>query len=446
MKRKRPGLPPAALWGVYLIGVVGPLLLAAAYEPGSRFLYREIATGFALVGFAMLLMQFVLSGRFKVIAGRIGIDLLMRFHQLMARTAAAFLALHGGLYLIVAMSPQRRTGRGRFLEAIDTGEFAAGIAALILLLLLVGLAIWRRRLPFRYELWRALHGLLGVAVVGLGAYHAFGLGRYTPHSPLAALWAGLLALALTTLFYVYLLKPLRLARRPYRIVSNRSVGAGLWEVTVEPDGVHRLQFAAGQFAWVNFHRYPLSLLDHPFSIASAPEQFPRIGFLIKESGDSTKRIGALKPGDPAYLDAPHGAFTLRGRKGIGIALIAGGVGIAPVLSLLRHLHAVRDPHPVRLLYGAGRREQLVYLEEIRQMQGDIDFKAEFVLAEPPPGWEGGTGTLDTKTIQEWANFEHPQRWLFFLCGPPTMVEAIERTLHAMGVPLRRIVYERFAFD
>ena len=442
----RPGLPPAVLLVGYLIIILVPLALAAAYEPRGRFLYRELAAGLALVGFAILFMQFVLSGRFEMIAGRLGIDLLMRFHQLLARTAAVFLVLHAVLYLVPLIGTERRTGRGRLLGTVAMPELAAGVVALVLLLLLVFLAIRRRRLPIRYEAWRALHGLFGAAVVILGTYHALGLGRYSQHAPLAALWISLLVVALGSILYVYLVKPLLLLRRPYRVASNRPVGTGLWEVTVEPDGAHRLSFAAGQFAWVNFRRYPLSLLDHPFSIASAPEQLPRMAFLIKESGDFTNHIGALAPGHPAYLDAPHGAFTLFGREGEGIALIAGGVGIAPILSLLRHLRATHDPRPVRLLYGAGRREQLVYTNEIERIQGDIDLKAEFVLAEPPPGWEGRSGTLNTEIVQTWVDFEYPERWLFFLCGPPLMMEAVEDTLHSLGVPLRHIVYERFTFD
>ena len=426
--------------------VLAPLILAAAYQPAGKFFYRELAAGLALVGFAMLLVQFVLSGRFEAIAGRIGIDLLMRFHQLMARTAAVFLGAHAALYFVPLLHAERRSGRGRLLEAIGTLELTAGIAALVFLLLLVYLAIRRRKIPFRYEIWRAFHGLFGAAVVVLGAYHALGLGRYSGHTPLAVLWVGLLTLALASLFYVYVVKPLLLIRRPYRVISNRLVGGELWEVTVKPECADRLLFAAGQFAWVNFRRYPLSLLDHPFSIASAPEQLPTISFLIKESGDFTSRIGDISPGRPVYLDVPHGAFTLSGRSGDGIALVAGGVGIAPTLSILRHLCATHDPRPVRLLYAAQRRDQLVFVDEIETMQREIDFKVEFVLAEPPPSWDGCRGILDYETIQEWVNFECPQRWLFFLCGPPLMMEEVELTLHNMGVSLSRIVYENFSFD
>ena len=440
------GLPPAVVLIGYFLAVLIPLVVAAAYEPRHQLLYRELAAGFALVGFVMLALQFLLSARFEIIAGRIGIDLLMRFHQLMARTAAAFLTLHGGLYLAPLLAPGRGSGRGRLLGAAATPEFWGGVAALVLLLVLIVLALRRRRLPIRYEVWRGLHGLLGTAVLLLGAWHAFALGRYAAHEAMRAILTGYIAIAAALLLYVYLLKPLRLLARPYRVASNRALGPGLWELLVEPEGRHRLDYAAGQFAWVNFRPWPLSLLDHPFSIASAPEQTPRIAFVIQEAGDFTRIIGSIEAGHRVYLDAPHGAFTLAGREAEGIALIAGGVGIAPILGLLRHLRAKRDPRPVRLLYGAASRDQLVYAEDIEAMRGEMSLEVELVLAKAPPDWSGRTGILDAEMVRRWLPTDRPTRWLFFLCGPSSMMEAVESALHEAGVPLRRIIYERFAFD
>ena len=143
------GLPPAVVLIGYFLAVLIPLVVAAAYEPRHQLLYRELAAGFALVGFVMLSLQFLLSARFEIIAGRIGIDLLMRFHQLMARTAAAFLTLHGSLYLVALRAPGRGSGSGRLLGAVEKPELYGGVAALALLLVLIVLALRRRRLPIR---------------------------------------------------------------------------------------------------------------------------------------------------------------------------------------------------------------------------------------------------------------------------------------------------------
>jgi NAD(P)H-flavin reductase len=168
--------------------------------------------------------------------------------------------------------------------------------------------------------------------------------------------------------------------------------------------------------------------------------------MIQEAGDFTRMIGSIEAGHRVYLDAPHGAFTLAGREAQGIGLIAGGVGIAPILSLLRHLWAERDPRPVRLLYGAGSHDRLIATDEIEAMRAELNLEIEIVLAEAPSGWAGHTGILDADMLRSWLTMKQPERWLFFICGPTTMMQEVENTLHESGVPLRRLIYERFAFD
>jgi ferredoxin-NADP reductase len=76
----------------------------------------------------------------------------------------------------------------------------------------------------------------------------------------------------------------------------------------------------------------------------------------------------------------------------------------------------------------------------------MNLEVEFVLAKPPADWSGRTGVLDTDMVRRWLPTDRPGRWLFFLCGPSPMMAAVESALHQAGVPLRRIIYERFAFD
>jgi predicted ferric reductase len=99
------------------------------------------------------------------------------------------------------------------------------------------------------------------------------------------------------------------------------------------------------------------LTEHPFSISSAPVDRPRITFTIKESGDFTSRIRTIAPGTRAYLHGPHGNFTLTGRATKGIVFIAGGVGFAPIMGMLRQLKAA---HPLRLIYGNRVETQILY--------------------------------------------------------------------------------------
>ena len=188
----------------------------------------------------------------------------------------------------------------------------------------------------------------------------------------------------------------------------------MWEVAVEPDRGPGMGFAAGQFVWLNLGHSTFSLTEHPFSISSAPAERPRIAFTIKESGDFTNRIGAIAIGTPAYLDGPHGNFILSCREAKGAVFIAGGVGFAPIMGILRQLKAERYPHPLRLIYGNRVATQILYREEIETLKQALDLEVHYVLSEPPSGWTGLVGELSPGLLNECLNSIGADDWLYFV--------------------------------
>lgn len=446
--RPRPrGLPGPVLLAVCLALTAAPLVLAASRGGPPRPWRDEFATGLALVGFAVLFVEFVLSGRFRLVGGRVGIDRVMGAHQLLARTALLFLLVHPFLYTTplvpydLPFDPTRRAHLG-----LDGPTILSGVAAWVLLAVLVVAAIGRDGLPFPYEVWRASHGLGALLVAGLGAHHALGAGRYSADPWLAGFWLLLLAAAASTLVTVYLLRPLRQLAAPWRIAAIERIADRTWSIRLVAERPGRFRFAAGQFAWATLDRSPFSLVEHPFSIASAPADLPNLEFVVKEAGDFTSRLDRLRIGGRAYLDGPHGAFTLERRTGEGVVLLAGGVGIAPMLSLLRQAAAERDPRPWLLLYGNRHAGQIVHADELERLRGRLDLRLVHVLGEPPAGWTGEVGRFDARLLERWIDLPRMAGWLFFVCGPPTMIDTVERGLRARGVAARQIVAERFRYD
>jgi predicted ferric reductase len=436
-------LPIPVLVALYAGLTMFPLAVAWGDDAPSRGFFYELSTGLALTGFALLLLQFLTSGRFESLTGRVGIDLTMRLHQLIARTLTVFLVVHPFLY---AIWPGEAGTWDRVVHMFTAPSYLSGVVAWVLLLLIVGAGIFRDCLPGTYELWRASHGFGALAMAIAGVHHALALGRHSAHPLIAGFWFVLLAVAVLSLLTVYVFRPLALARRPFRLVKNERAGDRLWELTVEPAKPFEHRLTAGQFYWVTFGSSPFFLREHPFSVSSAPSELPQVRFLIKESGDFTNTIGALPVGTPAFLDGPRGIFTLEDRDAEGIGLVAGGVGIAPILSILRELRARRDPRPVRLLYGNRHEGQVVSRSELDDMAREMDFQTRLVLAEPPEGWEGGSGVLDRAEVE--AFFDQPDRgrWVYFVCGPNVMMSSVERSLQSIGVPPHNIVSERFRYD
>jgi predicted ferric reductase len=341
MQAKR--MKPLFLIVVYLLLVTLPLGLSAWVGGAPRQFHQELASGLGILAFSMILVEFVLSGRFKTISKGIGMDVTMRFHQIMARTLMVFALLHPFLYVGTPSGGQRPWDPTRELTiTTDFSALSSGIAAYLLLPSLVLLAIGRTQLGYKYETWRLLHGIGATLIAILLLHHAVYAGRYGSQPLMVWVWLAMTGVAVGSLLSVYLLVPLWQKTRPWRVASVVQLTPKQWEVTVEPDGHRGLDYKAGQFAWLNIGHSAFSMKENPFSVCSAPAGGPHVSFMIKELGDFTRTVGQLKVGTVAYLDGPYGNLSVDDRAEPGVALIAGGVGIAPLLGILRQMRLAGD--------------------------------------------------------------------------------------------------------
>jgi predicted ferric reductase len=413
---------------VYLALVLAPLAMAWGAAPSGGGFFSELATGLALAGYAMLLVQFLLTGRFRLIGGRIGIDVVMRLHQLAARVLTVMIVLHPFLYGVA----RAWTDPAAYVEGVwrlfSMAPFATGVAAWALLLALV------------------------VAVLALD--HALRVGGFSGAPGLRLLWLILTALAVLALVHVYVFRPFTQLRHPWRVAAVRRLGPARWLVSLETaeksesvDG--HFAFHAGQFVWLKIGASPFVIHENPFSIVSAPGA-ARVEFLIREAGDFTSNVGALELGTRAWIDGPYGAFTLAAASASArhIVLLAGGVGLAPCLAMLREAAARGDDRAFHLVYGNRTEAQVVLRDEIDALARCLNLKIDYILSEPPPDWTGRHGQLDEATLSPLlsAGEAGADETAYFLCGPPPMVGAAERALAVLGVPPSRIVAERFDYD
>lgn len=431
----------AGLIVLYLTAVTLPLIASWLVGGPPRPLREELASGLGILAFSMILMEFVLSGRFKSISNGVGMDVTMRFHQIMARTALVFALLHPFLYRGAPSGGQRPWDPTRQLTiTTDFSDLSTGIAAFLILPCLVLLAIGRTRLDFKYETWRLMHGIGALLIAALLLHHTIHAGRYGSLPVMTSIWQAMTALAVGSLLYVYLVVPLRDKARAWRVTSVTRLTPKQWELTVTPNGHSGLEYKAGQFVWLNVGHSAFSLKENPFSISSAPAAGPEVSFIIKELGDFTRTIGQIAPGTVAYLDGPYGNLSVDGRDEPGVALIAGGVGIAPLIGILRQMRLTGDTRRVKIIYGNRLEDQIACRDEL-----DAE-DVTYVLTEPPEGWQGETGFLDAELMDRVFSSTEFKEWVFVMCGPAIMMNIVEDHLIERGTPSSRILSERFDYD
>ena len=139
-------------------------------------------------------------------------------------------------------------------------------------------------------------------------------------------------------------------------------------------------------------------------------------------------------------------MVLADKAGAGLVLIAGGVGLAPIMSILRQARAKQDPRPIRLFYGNRLDTQIMYAQEISDMRAALDLEVIYVLSEPPEDWAGKVGEFDGRMLNECLPVAIRSEWLYVVCGPALMIESVEQSLRELDIPMRQIVSEKFSYD
>jgi predicted ferric reductase len=248
--------------------------------------------------------------------------------------------------------------------------------------------------------------------------------------------------AILLLLYSRLMKPLLLARRPYRVAEVRPERGDSWSVALEPDGHDGLDFIAGQFAWVTFGPSPFSLEQHPFSFSSSAKRAGRLEFTIKELGDFTAAIGRIPPGTRAFVEGPYGAFTLS-PDATAAVFVVGGIGITPVMSILRTLADEGDRRQLLLIYAHASLDMMTFREELQELSTRLDLRIVDVLDDPPAGWDGESGLVDPRLLERHLSTLEPLDPEYFVCGPEPMMDVVETHLLGRGVRLRKLNSERF---
>jgi predicted ferric reductase len=430
-------------WGTllcvaYPLLVVTPLALFAVFSPAStRPLLAEVAIDSAVVAFTILALQFVISARLRWLEGPFGLDVLLRFHGTMALVAAGLLCMHP---LLIAS----QENWGLLTKWHVRWPIWIGRLALTLLLAHMAAAICRRLLRLRYETWRHLHNAAAFLLLGLAFLHSMARGPDFESRAARIVWTVLLLFAVSAWAYGRVVRPWLLRRKSYRVVSVAVEAPKVWTLTLEAPANGTLRHAPGQFQFLLAHRSLAKSEEHPFSIASSPSPDGRISVTIKESGDFTSTIGRIKPGDCVAVHGPFGRFShVFHAEADDLVFVAGGIGITPLMSMLRYMRDRRDPRRVLLVYANRSAADIVFKTELGQIEaaGFPALTTIHVLSQPPADWGGRTGRLDTESLRELCGGFSGK--VFFICCPPVMTSGLIRGLRKAGVRPGSILADYF---
>lgn len=206
-----------------------------------------------------------------------------------------------------------------------------------------------------------------------------------------------------------------------------------------PDG---FTFTAGQFLAVR-----VSVAGQPhvrcYSISSPPEAHGYLEISVRRQGlVSTTLHATLRSGSRLAIARPAGQFVYPHGDDRPLALVAGGIGITPLLSMLRHAVLADATRPIVLLYSARSAQDAAFVRElslIAERHPQVRIGVTFSGGTAPPPWR--TGHIDAALVRQYV--PHPAHTIFCLCGPAAMMAAMDQLLRGEGVAPDQIRSERF---
>lgn len=450
----RPEDRPHAVWlkaAAWL--VLAALLLALPFvvilagdPPTTEGFLRDLAFGLGFAALSLAGMQFALTGRIKPLLQPFGADIVVVFHRFLSWGLVTLMLGHFGILYI-----WYRDDLGVLNPLQAPLHMSAGRVALGCFVLLVVSSEFRKRLRLDYLWWRRIH--VALALIGFGAaiWHVLGAGHFTGEDATRVLWLLVTLAWLGLIVWTRVLRPWDQWRNPWHVTQNRDEGDGVRTLVLAPEGRPLRGWRPGQFAWLAVGTSPFALREHPFTISTAPDKGPELSFSIKPLGDDSKRLSETPPGTIAYVDGPYGAFSVdREADSGGFVMIAGGVGVTPIIANLHALEERRDPRPVVVIYANDSWDDVPFRDELARIGRAIDLRVVHVISDPPEdparwppqGFETREGMVDHALLDELLPAES-RNWPHMLCGPAPMLTAVRQALRKMGVGRSRIDSEIF---
>lgn len=390
-----------------------------------------------LLGVYFILMQFLLMGRSFWLERTFGLDNLSRVHHLNGQFSIILILLHPILLTAGYAAVSKQNLWLQFLTLLDFEDVLKALGGLLLFVLIVFFSIYIVRKKLKYEIWYLIHLFTYLAIFLAWGHQLKNGGDFLRNSLFASYWSGLYLFVFGNHLIFRFLRPLYLFIKHGFFISRIERETGeTTSVYIAGKQMEDFKVEAGQFLILRFLTKDFWWQAHPFSLSQTPNN-QGLRFTIKSAGDFTAKILDLKTGAKVIIDGPFGTFTERANK--KVLLIAGGIGITPIYSLLGQM--VRHRKNVILFYSNQTKDDIVFQKEIEQLKRKYKFTAHYFLSRERNKnylWGRITKEKIKQLVKDVTGRE------IYLCGPIEMMSSLKKDLLDLGVFSSAIHYEKFS--
>ena len=202
-----------------------------------------------------------------------------------------------------------------------------------------------------------------------------------------------------------------------------------------------LNYKPGQFMFFD-PKTRRERIKQTLHFSSSPTEKEHIEFTKKFTDhEYSLALKSAKVGDWASIDAPYGQFTFEGEY-TKIALLGGGIGITPFLSICKNATDKALKSKITLFYGCRTEKDLAFRRELERLaEKNKNLNLVLMVAEPTGQWKGESGIINVEKVKQ--HLPDYEETMFFTCGPPPMVEAMEKLVLNLGLSKENLKREYF---
>ncbi len=213
--------------------------------------------------------------------------------------------------------------------------------------------------------------------------------------------------------------------------------------TFRLDPEQRVNFTPGQYCLVSI----IGSEEHkgtkkPFTYANSPTK-NYVELTIKRIGEFTSTMHNLGVGDRLLLDGPRGELlNFDETVEEDVVFLAGGSGITPFISAIRYAVDLDLENHMTLIFSNRTKEDIIFEDELKEINQMEKFNIVSTLSDDwPEDWDGETGIIDREMVTKYV--DKPGEKIWYICGPPPMIDAMNELLQNLDVPETNVRYENW---
>lgn len=406
------------------------------------------------IAYTWLLAELVISARPKFLERFFGLNHFYKFHGSAALVAIVLSFLHKQLEEAIWSS---------YLQTVRQ----LGDLALILFLVLAGLSLifmtdliirkinvlhfirnWLEKkhiLDFKYNVW--IHNLNVIAIVLVFLHVFYFSAFYRKNFWICGVYTLYFFIAFGSYFYHKVLKIKHAKRHPYTLIQITPESPMIHTFVFKRERGNVPHYKAGQFVFIRMLGAGISEEEHPFSITSNPNDRRYLSVTVKSIGDYTSFIPKVPLGTQAIIEGPYGILgnSVYHTKS-DLVLIAGGIGITPMLSILKDLCHRNRKRRVILFWNVPSTKDLISKNVFNYLIEQMP-KFTFVpILSREPNNNGESGHLNREKIVRYLSERRfrIKRTHYIICGPSRMMDSAVKTLRGLKVHKKKIHFENFS--